>query len=172
MITAEMFKAATGIDPEEDDLDRCNCPHAGEEGHWHCGWDAAKNRPQFYGVPVRKERATMPPQQIFTTAFLGVIGQGCFSVDASSTCLYRGPNGAKCPVGWLIDDALAASFGTLTICHVPLGILPAFIATNLGLCHQMQEAHDIACYANEGIPGFCDRMLKVAARFNLEVPNV
>ena len=32
-ITAEMFKAATGRDHEQDDLERCNCPQAGTSGH-------------------------------------------------------------------------------------------------------------------------------------------
>jgi hypothetical protein len=30
-----------------DDLDRCNCPHAGDVGHYSCGWDSAANKPEF-----------------------------------------------------------------------------------------------------------------------------
>lgn len=48
VITAEMFKAATGLDPWDDDLERCNCPKAGEIGHTDCGWNEAKNRPNFF----------------------------------------------------------------------------------------------------------------------------
>lgn len=47
MITAEQFKAATGRDPEDDDLERVNCPQAGRIGHLCCGWDSVWNRPQF-----------------------------------------------------------------------------------------------------------------------------
>jgi hypothetical protein len=47
-ITAERFKAATGIEPEQDDLERCNCRQAGAIGHWHCGWDRARNLPVFW----------------------------------------------------------------------------------------------------------------------------
>jgi hypothetical protein len=47
VITAKAFKTATGHAPENDDLERCNCPQAGEPGHMHCGWDAAANLPWF-----------------------------------------------------------------------------------------------------------------------------
>lgn len=47
MITAEQFKLATGYEPANDDLERCNCPQAGELGHWQCGWCEVKNRPRF-----------------------------------------------------------------------------------------------------------------------------
>ena len=59
MITAEMFKEATGRDPEQDDLERCNCRSAGELGHFFCGWDHEKNVPQFMSEPKinsRKDR--------------------------------------------------------------------------------------------------------------------
>ena len=55
-ITAEVFKKATGQKPEKDDLTRANCELAGTLGHGDCGWDHAKNLPNFM-VPVA-ERAT------------------------------------------------------------------------------------------------------------------
>jgi hypothetical protein len=47
IITAEMFKKATGRDPIQDDLERCNCDCAGESGNWACGWNIALNMPVF-----------------------------------------------------------------------------------------------------------------------------
>jgi len=55
-ITREKFLAATGREPENDDLERCNCPHAGEPGHWFCGWNDAHGRPQFEIGPRMNER--------------------------------------------------------------------------------------------------------------------
>jgi hypothetical protein len=46
-ITAEKFKEVTGHDPINDDLDRCNCPQAGDLGHEQCGWHEARNLPNF-----------------------------------------------------------------------------------------------------------------------------
>lgn len=47
VVTAGAFKAATGHDPQHDDLDRCNCPNAGEVGHHACGWCEECNGPRF-----------------------------------------------------------------------------------------------------------------------------
>lgn len=58
-ITAEAFLAATGREPENDDLERANCPFAGEFGHYQCGWDHTQNRPAYetgFNVPVLKDR--------------------------------------------------------------------------------------------------------------------
>jgi len=46
-ITREKFIAATGFEPEQDDLERCNCPDAGKIGHYLCGWDDETDRPRF-----------------------------------------------------------------------------------------------------------------------------
>jgi hypothetical protein len=57
-ITAEAFLTATGREPENDDLERANCPLAGESGHYYCGWDRAQNRPAYEtgcNVPALKD---------------------------------------------------------------------------------------------------------------------
>jgi hypothetical protein len=46
MITAEQFKSATGYDPQDDDLERCNCNLRGGS-HTMCGWDDDRNMPNF-----------------------------------------------------------------------------------------------------------------------------
>lgn len=45
-ITAEIFKNATGRDPENDDLERVNCSRRGP-GHFSCGWCNQCNSPMF-----------------------------------------------------------------------------------------------------------------------------
>jgi hypothetical protein len=47
MITAEDFFDATGRDPEQDDLERCNCNKAGTVGHRQCGWCPKHDKPRF-----------------------------------------------------------------------------------------------------------------------------
>ena len=55
MITAAQFEAAVGYPPEDDDLVRCNCPEAGAEMHWSCGWCEVHNKPVFVcGLPCSK----------------------------------------------------------------------------------------------------------------------
>jgi len=56
-ITIEMFEQATGMLPIYDDIERCNCPNAGELGHWSCGWCESKNLPYFMiGAVPKQER--------------------------------------------------------------------------------------------------------------------
>ena len=55
-ITEEMFIKATKKTPLDDDLERCNCPKAGELGHSSCGWNKERNLPQFYVGPVFKDK--------------------------------------------------------------------------------------------------------------------
>ena len=47
MITREQFIAATGYEPVDDDLERCNCPLAGGPAHMVCGWCDIHNKPVF-----------------------------------------------------------------------------------------------------------------------------
>lgn len=45
-ITEKIFKEATGLDPEHDDLERSNCKKAGQNGHLSCGWCLLHERPE------------------------------------------------------------------------------------------------------------------------------
>jgi hypothetical protein len=47
MIDAEYFASRVGREPVQDDLERCNCPEAGEPGHWGCGWCEQCDKPRF-----------------------------------------------------------------------------------------------------------------------------
>ncbi len=46
-ITRQMFQRSTGNLPQQDDLERCNCPKAGQSGHDSCGWCEVHNGPMF-----------------------------------------------------------------------------------------------------------------------------
>jgi hypothetical protein len=50
IITAKMFKEAVGHEPEDDDLERCNCLKRGIVGHDQCGWDTKHNLPRFMTI--------------------------------------------------------------------------------------------------------------------------
>lgn len=52
IITRERFIKAVDREPVDDDLERCNCPHAGEDGHHHCGWNHSENLPRFMTLPL------------------------------------------------------------------------------------------------------------------------
>lgn len=46
-ITAERFRKAVGREPQQDDLERCNCIKAGRIGHNQCGWSIDYDLPRF-----------------------------------------------------------------------------------------------------------------------------
>lgn len=46
-VSAADFEAACGFAPKDDDLERVNCPRAGEIGHSHCGWCLLDDKPRF-----------------------------------------------------------------------------------------------------------------------------
>ena len=46
-MTAEEFFMVLGRKPENDDLERVNCPKAGKSGHMSCGWNWSWNAPCF-----------------------------------------------------------------------------------------------------------------------------
>ena len=45
-ITEAKFKESVGVDPIQDDLERCNCNIRGAM-HTHCGWDSDRDMPVF-----------------------------------------------------------------------------------------------------------------------------
>jgi hypothetical protein len=82
-ITAAVFKKATGHDPIQDDLERSNCEHAGEPGHWDCGWCNQCNRPYFmcrHSAP-RKEASTPKPAWMREAITDGVSTQAWFDAQ-------------------------------------------------------------------------------------------
>ena len=46
-VTEEQFKIAVGCEPEDDDMERVNCPNAGDALHTMCGWCERHNLPRF-----------------------------------------------------------------------------------------------------------------------------
>jgi hypothetical protein len=63
-IDAKHFKKATGVSPQDDDLERCNCPKAGEMFHTMCGWDRERDLPNFWPkYPVGCEQDAAPSGQ-------------------------------------------------------------------------------------------------------------
>lgn len=46
-INAEIFTKAVGREPEQDDIERCNCVQVGKPGHLFCGWCDVHDKPVF-----------------------------------------------------------------------------------------------------------------------------
>lgn len=55
-ITASYFQLRVGEKPVQDDLERSNCPHAGNIGHQQCGWDSEFDLPVFMVGYTQEQR--------------------------------------------------------------------------------------------------------------------
>lgn len=56
LITADVYKQATGNEPIQDDLERANCPQAGAIGHSACGWCVKNNIPNTFSSTEKQPK--------------------------------------------------------------------------------------------------------------------
>lgn len=123
----------------------------------------------------------MTPQQIFDAAYRGVMQQGRQSMSPGifgKGCKYRGPNGLKCAVGFLISDQAAKAWDRSP--HSSIGaritskskFVEQWMRDNRHLLESIQRAHD-----NDPEPGetftqsFDRRMRRIAKDYLLEIPE-
>lgn len=116
----------------------------------------------------------MTAQEIFNIAFINVIAQGCRSSTSDGSCKYRGPDGLKCAVGFMIDDETAAVWDTMgsieDIVYTHRESLPSWVVDNRSLLNAIQGAHDGAGQPESFVESFTKAMTKIANRFQLEIP--
>ena len=55
MKTAKDFSEVMGYEPGQDDMERANCPDAGQIGHLGCGW-CVHGKPVFLCLPCFENR--------------------------------------------------------------------------------------------------------------------
>jgi len=63
-ICRETFIFATGREPQDDDLERCNCSQAGSLMHSCCGWNEEHAKPQFMIGPRVIETLKLPYKDV------------------------------------------------------------------------------------------------------------
>ena len=109
---------------------------------------------------------TLTAQQVFDTAYLGVMRQGALSKGDRASCYYRHPTlPLKCAVGHLIDDTLADAWEGLTVGYNMN--LPHALSPHRDLLMNLQEAHD----ASDNLGEFQERAEKVARDHKLVMPT-
>lgn len=124
----------------------------------------------------------MEPQEIFNQAYVAVMHQGCKSLNYNRGCQYRGPDGLKCAIGHLIDDATAKAWDRRSANDIASIArarnvkykVPDWILKNFTLVADIQAAHD-RVEPNFGlafITAFKGRMERVAQDHNLTVPDL
>jgi hypothetical protein len=104
-------------------------------------------------------------QDIFDYVARKLMEQGGPSMN--DHCVYRGKNGRKCAVGWLIDDSEYSSVMDESGPVESLaeeGLLPKRLAEHMRLLQSLQAAHDDASCLWDTWPG---KMRMVASNHSL-----
>lgn len=114
----------------------------------------------------------MTPQEIFNTAYTGIIAQGRQSLNKKGDCRYRGPDGLKCGIGFMIDDATAELWEGIAISSInKFGPPPDWVVENIDLLIMIQDAHDREVDDEEDfIEEFTQRMENLAQHYGFVVP--
>ncbi len=131
----------------------------------------------------------MSVEQLVLDSAKGVINQGVRSSNAI-TCLYRGPNGAKCAIGHLIPDNLyKSSFDCqidepVTVGYVGYTYLPSYIKNYIRseyglMCWKpvdeflvkLQRCHDKTTHGEgvEFVEEFKSNVLAICTKYDVNV---
>jgi hypothetical protein len=119
----------------------------------------------------------MTPQEIFNTAYIGVLRQGDCAVNHRGECVYRAGD-LKCAFGQLIPDSLySLDMEGHRVGWVlkEYSAIAALVGPYPDLLNALQVAHDNAAnkstYAPYRMESFVTAAAGVARRYNLEIPN-
>lgn len=120
-------------------------------------------------------------QDAFNKAFIGIVKQGCPSIDGYEGCAYRGDNDTKCGIGFLIDDedyeaAMHDIEGNTIASLLDDGWVEA---DHLGeaFLTNLQKRHDHSIRISKGtdqpyMEVFVEQMTEFARSYKLEVPQL
>jgi hypothetical protein len=90
-------------------------------------------------------------QMIFNTVYTHLMLQGRSSVSATGHCKYRGPNGTKCAVGFLIPDSKYQEDIEGLAVHNLVDLYPQVFSASdalIPLLTSMQMVHDSASHCD------------------------
>lgn len=105
----------------------------------------------------------MHEQETFDAMVWHLRRQGQKSVNRVGDCLYRGPDGLMCAVGFLIPDAkYRRKLEGQSVEDGDVSNILAKYGHNLDLCYRMQAIHDV-----EDVIYWESMFLDVAKEFNL-----
>lgn len=121
----------------------------------------------------------MTRQEIFDTAYIGVLKQGRQSLMPSGACAYRGSNGLKCALGFMIDDDTAEKWESIGAVDSLINrhndgriTLPTWVVQYKNLLMSIQEAHDRATDPEGFVEYFSAEMQYIASQYKLTIPQL
>jgi len=110
-------------------------------------------------------------QDYFDRGARGVIAQGRPSVGDNGDCVYRGPDGCRCVVGWLIPDEryeTRLDDGDFSAKNPAVVQAVGAPLEDVGFLRDMQYAHDEAAESKNFVADFVASMRGLADEYGLD----
>lgn len=106
-----------------------------------------------------------------------VVKQGRQSDGDDGRCLYRGPNGLRCAIGFAIPDDRYTPDMEIGLCASEVlrswpGAVEGLDATDAGFADSLQLAHDNAIYQETFVTHFLAAVRVLAIRYGLTAPQI
>lgn len=120
-------------------------------------------------------------QEMFDTFYPPLMKQGTRSMDPLTICLYRGPAGRKCAVGWLIpDEEYSSSMDEGSTAIRDNKAVQAVIEKRFGIPANSLEDSDILDFLRDAqsihddafVGAWDRRYAALAERYGLKLPEV
>lgn len=112
-ISRAKFVERVGREPEDDELERCNCTKAKDFGHVMCGWDDEADQPMFITYPLhaanypcntkleREREVIRTPRNFYEPPFYTMVTSGEFWRCFHGVTRFTEPGGCPdCKRAW------------------------------------------------------------------------
>lgn len=108
-------------------------------------------------------------QEVFDRAYIGLASQGFERSYEGVSCLYRGPHGRRCAIGWNIsDERYGTDLEGLCADDEPVLRAAGINRRSAGFAALLQASHDRA----DSPSHMRDLLEDVAERYHLTIPKV
>jgi len=111
-------------------------------------------------------------QQVLDYVYPALVAQGGPSRSPNGLCLYNGPEGTHCAIGWLIGSHTAVEGSS--VCDLAMTVLFPWLLADLQFYRQLQAAHDTASDRRDSdynwVQALEPNFNRLASHFNLDFP--
>lgn len=128
-------------------------------------------------------------QRILNIAVPAVVKQGCPSVDLFGICRYRGPDGTKCPIGYIIKDKYYYADLEGKSVEVPPVKEVFFKSLGIDWTETLKSPPTVVCFmislqqCHDSVPrqtknskpfvdSFIEKVLELVKIYDLEMPHI
>lgn len=115
----------------------------------------------------------MTRQEMFDAAYIGLASQGFIRSMSNQGCAYRGDEGRRCAIGWIMpDEAYSPDLEGLSPMNCEIEKALDLASGDICFADELQEAHDGDAHEGDTPEAMKERLESFAIKYNLTVPQV